>query len=138
MHQKWGLWMVLALFGVFLVTSSNARGESWNRAVFNRSSKPVVINVVADMGNVWFTGACTTENGPCTIPPGQTANTKYTTTQGITKGTFHIVHGTAAECTYAYWGATPHYAPAVRFSTSTCPGNITQIPGWDGYLEIRD
>ncbi len=139
MNQTRRLSAVFALLGIFLMTASNAWGEHWNRAVSNSSSQPVTITVDADMGNVWFTNACTTENGPCTILPGQRADTTFTTTKGIANGTFRIKHGTKPECTYKYWGATPHYAPAVRFSGTTCPSNIIgNVAGWDGYMEIRD
>jgi len=137
--RKRYLWTVFVLFSVFLTISSTAWAESWNRAVSNSSSQPVTITVDADMGNVWFTNACTTENGPCTINPGQRADTTFTTTKGIANGTFRIKHGTKPECTYTYWGATPHYAPAVKFWNTNCPSNIIgNVAGWDGYMEIKD
>jgi len=143
MNQKVRFWTVFVLFGIFLMTSSNARAEHWNRAVKNSSSKPVTITVDAGHGNVWFTGACTTENGPCTIPPGETASTKFTTTAGWCNGTFKFKHGTAPECTCRYFGGTQSSSPAVRFVETTCPSNIscnifTTSDQWWGYVDVAD
>lgn len=143
MNQKRRFWTVLVVSAILLVASSNVWAESWNRAVRNRSSQPVTITVDAGHGNVWFTGACVSENGPCTIPPNGIANTKFTTTAGSCNGTFKFKHGTAPECTCRYFGGTISSAPSVRFSTSTCPSNIqcnifTTTDQWWGYVEITD
>lgn len=143
MKKQWQLRTMFVFLSLFFISFSNARAESWNRAVKNSSSQPVTITVDAGRGNVWFTGACNSENGPCTIPPNSQANTKFTTTAGMCNGTFKFKHGSAPECTCRYFGGTQSSAPAVRFSSSTCPSNIkcnifTTSDQWWGYVEITD
>lgn len=112
-------------------------GDSWNRAVYNKSDQTVTITVDAHYGNVWFTGACETENGPCTIAPGATANTKFTTTYGATTGTFKIKYGTNAQCEVTYMGGSQSSAPAPRFFDSTCGYNIRTNDPSNGYMTIK-
>jgi len=139
MNQKWRLRTLFVLFGIFFMTSSNAWGETWNRAVINSSKKDVTVRVEADNGNVWFGGPCNNENGPCTIPPGTRVDAKYTTTGGYAIGRYLITFSgdpIPDYCAMAYWGSSWFWQETLHFIGGNCSG-VTEVPGWKGYLELK-
>jgi hypothetical protein len=138
--RKWIFLMGLMVVCLSFMIPADAQakaGDSWNRAIYNKSDQTVTITVAAHYGNVWFTGACSTENGPCKMPPHSTANIKYTTTYGATTGTFKINYGTNPQCEITYMGGSQSSAPAPRFFDSTCGYNIRTNNPSDGYMTIE-
>lgn len=136
---KWVFLLGLMVVCLSFIATTDAQakaGDSWNRAVYNKSNQSVTITVAAHYGNVWFTGVCDTENGPCKIPPNSTANIKLTTTYGATTGTFSIDYGTNPRCEITYMGGSQSSAPAPRFFESTCGSNIQLNTPSNGYLTI--
>jgi len=140
LNGKLSLLVILMVVCLSLTIPSNSSakaGDSWNRAIYNKSKQSVTITVAAHYGNVWFTGVCDTENGPCTMPPNSTANIKFTTTYGATTGTFYIDYGTNARCEITYLGGAHSSEPAPRYFESNCGYNIKSNTPSNGYLTIE-
>lgn len=139
MNQRRRVWMIF-LSGIFLMSSSNVWGESWNRAVINNSKYQVTVKAQTMAGNVWFGPPCNNENGPCTIAPNTRVDAKFTTTEGQTYGWMWAKRGGPDGqymCRGDYLGSSLIWERSVYYQSTTCPW-ISEVPGWPGYLQFSD
>jgi hypothetical protein len=130
---------------------------SWERHIYNNSSCPWTFQAATDHGNVYFHDPNgDVENGPYTLPAGQSIGIKYTTSDGNASGTFNITDSGGVTGSYGYsngGGGCPSFNyygsfendPAdcdmtiLRFSWSglVWNGGLVMIPQGVGFIMIN-
>jgi hypothetical protein len=124
----------LTAFALGAVATASAADAACTRHIYNRSDNPWTFTATNSQGNVHFTTglyACKNRtNGPCTVPPHTTAGIEYTTTAGISNGTWFIRDKTGEERRFGYLGAASH-CPAISHNGSTGAVALNDPAGGD-------
>jgi hypothetical protein len=107
------------------VAKPGAPAYSCYRHIYNNSSCAWTFSFDTDSGNVYLGDGtlpnCTQQNGPCTIPPGNTIPIQYTTSGGLISGHVTIVSAGATQSYYQRYANDPgsNFCPYVQHDGNT-------------------